>query len=178
MAAEVALRQPTWFELGEELLAHLAGQIGSAERMLAVVVEQGAAIRARDVRGVVRTLGLLQGELMRREELEQRRQGLLERAAEQLGVGPAEVTVQRLCEHLEADQGRQVAARSAQLRGLIEQLGREHAVNRALMRVELAFLDHLLSHLEPSQPPTAYDTRGATAPTVSSSDIHVLDMEA
>jgi hypothetical protein len=35
-------------------------------------------------------------------------------------------------------------ARSAELRGLLEVVQREHHVNRALMSQELAFLDHLL----------------------------------
>jgi hypothetical protein len=35
-------------------------------------------------------------------------------------------------------------ARSAELRGILEEVQREHHVNRALMSQELAFLDHLL----------------------------------
>jgi hypothetical protein len=34
--------------------------------------------------------------------------------------------------------------RSAELRGLLAEIQREHLVNRALMRQELAFLDHLV----------------------------------
>ena len=34
--------------------------------------------------------------------------------------------------------------RSAELRGLLDVVAREHHVNRALMTQELAFLDHLL----------------------------------
>jgi hypothetical protein len=42
------------------------------------------------------------------------------------------------------DQADAARARSAELRGLLFEVQREHAVNRALMSQELAFLDHLL----------------------------------
>jgi hypothetical protein len=45
--------------------------------------------------------------------------------------------------------------RSAELRGLLAEIGREHAINRALMRQELAFLDHLMRELG-AEPDTGY----------------------
>ena len=47
--------------------------------------------------------------------------------------------------------------RSAELRGLLEEIAREHGINRALMRQELAFLDHLMRLVggEPEDPATA-----------------------
>jgi hypothetical protein len=39
--------------------------------------------------------------------------------------------------------------RSDELQRLLGELAREHATNQALMRQELAFLDHLLNLIEP-----------------------------
>ncbi|MGA7704997.1 MAG: hypothetical protein WB998_08905, partial [Solirubrobacteraceae bacterium] len=51
--------------LGAEVLAHLDAQVDSARRLLEVVLEQGAAIRERDVHTVVRLAGILRGEMGR-----------------------------------------------------------------------------------------------------------------
>src|SRR3954447_2029661 len=54
--------------------------------------------------------------------------------------------------------------RSAELRGLLEEITREHGVNRALMRQELAFLDHLM-RLVGQEPQAGYRRpRGAAPP--------------
>ncbi|HLI32505.1 MAG TPA: flagellar export chaperone FlgN [Solirubrobacteraceae bacterium] len=165
--------------LGRAVLAHLAAQLGSAERMLAIVLDQGAAIRRRDVHAVVHCAGLLQGELVRRSELEERRGELLERAGAALGIAPEQITVGAISTLMGEQEAAQAAARSSQLRGILEQLQREHLINRALMRIELAFLDHLLGSLEPDCAP-AYDRRGSAPAQQSArrSDLHVLDLEA
>ncbi len=72
--------------LGEEIIAHLDAQIASARGLLGVVLEQGAAIRARDVQAVVRLAGILRGEMGRRQLLEEERTALLARCGERLGV--------------------------------------------------------------------------------------------
>ncbi len=54
------------------------------------------------------------------------------------------------------------AERSAQLRGLLEELRREHACNRALMQIELSFLDHLMQSLALDAGVHGYDPRGST----------------
>jgi hypothetical protein len=56
-----------------DVLAHLDAQIESSKRLLEVVLEQGAAIRARDVHSVVRLAGILRGEVGRRQLLEEAR---------------------------------------------------------------------------------------------------------
>ncbi len=56
--------------LTREVLAHLDAQIASAQRLLETVLEQGAAIRARDVHTVVRLAGMLHGEMSRRQAIE------------------------------------------------------------------------------------------------------------
>lgn len=166
--------------LAADLLSHLAAQIGSAERLLALVLEQGAAIRRRDVHDVVRLAGMLSGEMERRRQIELDRSALLGRAGLRLGVPPEAVTITRICALLGAHDAAQAAARSAQLTGMLHELQREHLVNRALMKVELSFLDHLMKTLSLDANPV-YDSTGAGArgaridPTAG---MRVLDLEA
>ncbi|HTX08422.1 MAG TPA: flagellar export chaperone FlgN [Solirubrobacteraceae bacterium] len=130
--------------LTNEVLAHLEVQLVAARRLLGTVLEQGAAIRNRDVRSVVQLTGLLQAELERRRLLENERMLLLARAGVRLGTNPASVTVAMLETVMDPESALLAAARSAELRGMLEEIQREHYVNRALMSQELAFLDHLL----------------------------------
>ena len=130
--------------LTTEVIAHLEAQLVAARRLLQVVLEQGAAIRNQDVRGVVQLTGVLQVELQHRQMLEHERIALLERAGARLGVAGGSVTVALLETLMDTDSALVAGARSAELRGLLEVIQREHHVNRALMSQELAFLDHLL----------------------------------
>jgi len=130
--------------LTNEVIAHLEAQVVAARRLLQVVLEQGAAIRNRDVRAVVQLTGMLQAELQRRRMLENERMLLLARAGVRLGSDPTAITVTMLETVMDPDSAQLAAARSAELRGLLEVIQREHYVNRALMSQELAFLDHLL----------------------------------
>ena len=65
--------------LEAELLAHLDGQIASAQRLLRLVLAQGEAIRKRDVDGVLARLADIQTEMGRRAPP---RAGARRRAAE------------------------------------------------------------------------------------------------
>jgi hypothetical protein len=138
------IQDPADVVLCNEVLAHLEMQLVAARRLLGVVLEQGAAIRNRDVRSVVHLTGMLQAELERRRLLENERMLLLARAGVRLGANPAAITVAMLETVMDPDSAQLAAARSAELRGLLEEVQREHYVNRALMSQELAFLDHLL----------------------------------
>jgi hypothetical protein len=127
-----------------DVLAHLDVQLESARRLLAIVLEQGAAIRARDIQTVVRLAGALQVEMHRREVVEAERLRLLQRAGGRLAIGPGDVSLS-LLEGLMDEPSAEVArGRSAELRGMLAEIQREHTVNRALMQQELSFLDHLL----------------------------------
>jgi protein-disulfide isomerase-like protein with CxxC motif len=130
--------------LTTEVIAHLEAQLVAARRLLQVVLEQGAAIRNRDVRSVVQLTGVLQAELQRRQLLENERTSLLARAGARLGVPATSVTLALLETLMDSESAKLAGARSAELRGLLETVQREHYVNRALMSQELAFLDHLL----------------------------------
>ncbi|HEY1510396.1 MAG TPA: flagellar export chaperone FlgN [Solirubrobacteraceae bacterium] len=130
--------------LTTEVIAHLEAQLVAARRLLQVVLEQGAAIRNHDVRGVVQLTGVLQVELQHRQMLEHERIALLERAGARLCIAGGSVTMALLETLMDTDSALVAGARSAELRGLLEVIQREHHVNRALMSQELAFLDHLL----------------------------------
>jgi hypothetical protein len=129
--------------LEAELLVHLDAQITSARRLLELVLEQGKAIRKRDVDAVLGRLADVQTEMGRRGALEQDRAALLQRAGAALGVPAAQVTLDRLCALVSPGAATAARERSAELRGLLAEIAREHGINRALMRQELAFLAHL-----------------------------------
>jgi hypothetical protein len=164
--------------LAEDVLTHLDAQIASAQRLLEIVLEQGVAIRARDVHTVVRLAGLLHGEMSRRQLIEQERARLLERSGEQLGIAPETVTLTRLGALMGPVCAELAFARSAELRGLLHELQREHSCNHALMRLELSFLDHLMSSLA-LDGAHSYDPRGgATSSPRPPGALHVLDLHA
>jgi len=168
--------------LSAEVLAHLDGQIASAQRLLEIVLEQGSAIRSRDVHTVVRLAGLLHGELTRRQQIEGERSLLLARAGALLGIAPELVTLTRMSTLMDAASAQLAAARSAQLRGLLHELRREHSCNRALMHIELSFLDHLMKSLALDGDAHGYDPRGAKAangrPRQQHGALHLLDLKA
>lgn len=123
---------------------HLDAQLESARRLLDLVLRQGAAVRERNVELVLARLADIKAEMAAREMLERERERLLERAGERLGVAPAEVTLSALTGLMDPPRAEAIAARSAELRGLLAEIAREHGINRALMRQELAFVDHLV----------------------------------
>ena len=154
--------------LEAELLAHLDGQIASAQRLLRLVLTQGEAIRKRDVHAVLARLADLQTEMGKRTRLEQERVRVLQGAGALLGVPAHQVTLERLCVLITPEGARAARERSAELRGLLGEIAREHGINRALMRQELAFLSHLTrlvgGDTEPGyQPDGAVPGRGAAA---------------
>jgi hypothetical protein len=162
-----------------EVLAHLDAQIVSARRLLECILRQGAAVRSREVDGVLAAMTEIQAEMGARSRLETERAGLLTRAGAALGLSPAGVTLEALTQLMAPDEADMARARSAELRGLLAEIAREHGVNRALMRQELSFLDHLTRMIgqEPQagyRPPTA---AGGLAGRPSSPH-RVLDLQA
>lgn len=166
--------------LGTAVIAHLEEQLLSTRSLLAVVLEQGAAIRARDVKTVVRQAGLLRGEMVRRELLEERRSALLAQCGARLGVAGESVTLGGIAQLMSPAQAELATARSTELRGLLHELQREHATNRALMQIELGFLDHLMGMLE-LDGSGSYDPRGGATQSERArpgAALHVLDLRA
>lgn len=144
-AVALTAASPTAF--GTDLLRHLDAQLASARRLLDAVLRQGAAIRARDVDGVLRRLGEMQAEMERRAGLERDRVRILTQAGGGLGVPAHTVTLEAIAQLLAPHEAEAARTRSAELRGTLDEVQREHVVNRALMRQELAFLSHLTRQL-------------------------------
>jgi hypothetical protein len=164
--------------LEAELLAHLDAQINSARKLLQLVLAQGAAIRERDSEAVLARLSDIQSEMGRRGALEMERTGLLQRAGAALGVPAATVTLERLCALVTPGAATLAMERSAELRGLLSEIAREHGINRALMRQELTFLSHL-TRLLGGEPEAGYRPPGASGNAPSAPPIHrALDLQA
>lgn len=166
--------------LTADVIAHLDAQIASARSLLEVVLDQGAAIRAREVHTVVRLAGILRGEIGRRQMLEEERARLLARSGQRLGVPAEAVTLGLLCTLMDGASAERASALSAQLRGLLHELQREHQCNRALMQLELGFLDHLMGILA-LDGVNGYDTRGSSTSITQPRPhgvLHVLDLRA
>ena len=153
-------------ELSAAVLSHLDVQIASARRLLATILAQGTAIRARDVEAVIGRLAEVKTEMSRRADLEEQRTNLLVRAGIALGVPAPQVTLDAMTMLMPVNEGARARQRSAELRGLLAEIAREHGINRALMRQELAFLDHLV-RLIGDEPDTGYRPGGSgtAAPT-------------
>jgi len=135
--------EPPTADFGPAVVRHLDDQISSAQRLLDTVLRQGAAIRAREVEEVLGCLAQMQGEMERRGRLERDRATILHTAAAGLGVAAHTVTLDALAALLDPRSAEQARTRSAELRGLLAEVQREHQINRALMRQELTFLSHL-----------------------------------
>jgi FlgN protein len=165
--------------LEAELLVHLDTQMASARRLLALVLEQGKAIRARDVDTVLARLADVQTEMGRRGGLEQDRAGLLQRAGIALGVPATQVTLEGLCALVSPGAAETARERSGELRGLLAEIAREHGINRALMRQELSFLAHL-TRLVGQEPEAGYGNPAGAAPGTGTPPplYRVLDLQA
>jgi hypothetical protein len=123
---------------------HLELQVDSAQRLLEMVLRQGAAIRERDTEAVLARLAEIKTEMAARENLERERSALIAQAGARLGIGADGVTLAALGSLMSAEEAEAMQGRSAELRGLLAEIAREHGINRALMRQELTFLDHLI----------------------------------
>ena len=174
-----SLAAPGGTGFGRQVLAHLDAQLESSRRLLGAVLAQGAAIRRRDVEAVLRRLTEIQTEMNLRGSLDAERADLLVRAAGALGMPPRDVTLEHLTGLMSPLESQLARERSAELSGLLHETAREHACNRALMRQELAFLDHL-TRLIGNEPAAGYRPPGhAPAPREEPVPVHrVLNVRA
>jgi len=163
--------------LEAELLVHLDQQINSARQLLKLVLAQGSAIRERDTEAVLARLADIQSEMVRRGGLEHERTSLLQRAGVALGMPATNVTLERLCSLITPDAATAAMQRSAELRGLLAEIAREHGINRALMRQELAFLSHL-TRLMGGEPEGAYAPPANGPRPAGGAGHRVLDLQA
>lgn len=130
--------------LGRALLEHLDRQLAAGERLLQLVLEQARAVRVRDVPRVLQLVDRIQAETESRAQIEQERVALLTAAGSALGAHGSTVTLDAFCTLLDPATATEARGRSERLRGLLREVHTEHAVVRALMRQELAFVDHLI----------------------------------
>jgi hypothetical protein len=163
--------------LEAELLVHLDQQINSARKLLKLVLAQGSAIRERDTEAVLARLADIQNEMVRRTALEQERTRLLQRAGGALGMPATAVTLERLCQLVTPAAATAAMERSAELRGLLAEIAREHGINRALMRQELAFLSHLTRLIGQEAEP-GYSPPNARQSSPAPSAYRALDLQA
>jgi hypothetical protein len=146
------------------LLAHLERQVFSARNLLGIVLAQTDAIKRQDVESLLARLGEVQLEMRAREQLEHERDALIRSAAAARGLAPDDVDVEALIADMPSDDANRVRALSAELRGLLAEIGRTHTANRVLIRQELSFLDHLMRVLS-GKPSAGYSATGwTTAP--------------
>jgi len=162
-----------------DLLAHLDAQIASSRKLLQLVLRQGAAVRERDAEAVLAAMAEIQAEMGRRGSLEINRTTLLQSAGAALGRPAHEVTLEALCALVSPGAAELARRRSAELRGLLAEIAREHGINRALMRQELAFLAHL-TRLMGGEPEGAYapPSSGARPAGAGAGAYRVLDLQA
>ena len=160
-------------QLAGAVLVHLDAQIASARRLLGSILAQGKAIRSRDVEGVVARLSDVKTEMGLRGTLEEQRTDLLVRSGVALGVPAPSVTLDAMTTLMPAYEAALARQRSAELRGLLAEIAREHGINRALMRQEMAFLDHLV-RLIGQEPETGYGPTGGEPSTTH----RVVDAQA
>jgi hypothetical protein len=164
--------------LAGEVLAHLDAQLGSARHLLDLMLQQGRAIRARDVDSVLARLSAIQAEVERRNHLEAARTDLLTRAGQALGVPAGAVTLKQMATLMPPAEAELALARSADLTGLLAEVAREHGINRALMRQELTFLSHL-TRLVGGEPEGGYRPPAAPATAPRATGAHrLLDLQA
>ena len=162
-----------------DVLAHLDAQLASARRLLAQVLRQSGAIRRRDVDGVLATMTDIQGEMAARGRLESERTALLWRAGSMLGIPAEAITLSELTSLMDEAGAAEACTRSAELRGLLAEVEREHAINRALMRQELAFLEHLTRMLGGMPQDGGYGPGPGVRPAQRQhAPLHVVDYEA
>jgi hypothetical protein len=167
--------------LARDVLEHFDAQLASARHLLGLVLQQGRAIRARDVEAVLARLAAIQAETERRTHLEAARTELLTRAGQALGIPAGAVTLKQLATLMPPAEAQLALARSAELTGLLGEVAREHGINRALMRQELTFLSHLTRLVGGGEPEGAY--RPPAAPAAASSAApraahRLLDLQA
>ena len=158
-----------------DVLLHLEVQILSARRLLGSILRQGEAIKDHDVEAVLARLTEMQTEMSLRARLEEERTALLVEAGGRLGVSAAGVTLDGLTRLMGPAEAETARTRSAELRGLLDEITREHGINRALMRQELSFLDHLV-RLIGQEPERGY--RPPAGPGEGRSAYPVLDLQA
>jgi hypothetical protein len=141
------------------LLDHMRKQLESSRRLLEVVLQQNGAIRRQDVEKVLASLADVQAEMAYRARLEVEREQILASAASLHGIAPESVDLETFLVGAPAAEADEARRMSAELMGLLLEIGRVHDQNRILIRQELTFLDHLMRVLS-NTPQAGYSPTG------------------
>jgi hypothetical protein len=141
------------------LLDHMRKQLESSRRLLEVVLQQNGAIRRQDVEKVLASLADVQAEMAYRARLEVEREQILASAASLHGIAPESVDLETFLTGAPAAEADEARRMSAELMGLLLEIGRVHDQNRILIRQELTFLDHLMRVLS-NTPQAGYSPTG------------------
>jgi hypothetical protein len=144
-----------------ELLEHLERQVASARKLLGIVLAQTEAIKRQNVESLLARMAEVQLEMRTRDMLEHERDMLIRGAAARLGMLPADIDIESILRLVPAPSADQARALSAELRGLLHEIGQVHTVNRVLIRQELSFLDHLMRVVS-GAPQAGYSPAGWT----------------
>jgi hypothetical protein len=144
------------------LIDHLRRQLESSRRLLEIVLLQRESIRKQDVESVLASLTDVQAEMSYRARLEAERDAILRDAAGATGAAPDTLDLEAVLLGVPAHEASQARALSAELRGLISEVGRIHEQNRLLLRQELTFLDHLMRVMS-GTPQAGYSPAGWTS---------------
>jgi flagellar biosynthesis/type III secretory pathway chaperone len=143
------------------LTDHLQRQLESSRRLLEIVLSQRESIRKQDVESVLASLTDVQAEMGYRARLEQERDAILREVGTASGAAPDTLDLEAVLVGLPEHEASHARALSAELRGLIAEVGRIHDQNRILLRQELTFLDHLMRVMS-GTPQTGYSPAGWT----------------
>ena len=141
------------------LLDHMRKQLESSRRLLEVVLNQNGAIRRQDVETVLASLADVQAEMAFRTRLELEREQILVSAATMHGIAPDSVDLETILQDAPAAEAAEARRMSAELMGLLLEIGRVHDQNRILIRQELTFLDHLMRVMS-NTPQAGYSPTG------------------
>jgi hypothetical protein len=141
------------------LLPHLENQLESARRLLGLVLAQRDAIKSQDVETLLARLADVQGELAVRQRLEVERDAILREAGVRLGLDPDRVDLDAIVADISPDEAARARALSAELKGVLREVGRVHDQNRVLIAQELSFLGHLMRILS-GAPQAGYSPDG------------------
>jgi hypothetical protein len=144
-----------------DLIAHLEAQVASAERLLATVNAQTEAIKTQDVPTLLARLGDVQSELSLRKALELERDQLINAAAVRRQAPVDTIDLEAMLDGLPPDICARARVLSTQLRSGLARVQQIHVSNRALIRQELTFVDHLLRVLS-GVPQAGYSPGGWT----------------
>jgi len=143
------------------LIDHLQRQLESTRRLLEIVLSQRDSIRKQDVESVLASLTDVQSEMSYRVRLEQERDAILHEVAGRTGSAPETIDLDAVLATVPEPEASHARALSAELRGLLGEVGRLHDQNRVLLRQELTFLDHLMRVMS-GTPQAGYSPTGWT----------------